>query len=209
MARRWQKEEETYLKRYAKQKTLAELTERFETKAEEVEAKLTLLELTTKDGRGHHDDWVDPMIEVFARGLEEFHSDKITAAAKTFDEVIGQSDRSDLVAKAKIFRSRCDQLTAGDEEEAPDPYLEAVVAKNRGELETALEICSRGGRRGKDERFAYLAASSLALSGELDQAMEVLKQAIEMNPENRIHAYHDPDFEAMRGHEEFDALYEQ
>jgi hypothetical protein len=83
-----------------------------------------------------------------------------------------------------------------------------VVAKNRGDYAAVLEVCARGGRRGKDERFAYLAASALALSGDLDEAVKVLQQAIELNPENRVHAFHDPDFRVLRGHAGFDGLYE-
>jgi hypothetical protein len=67
----------------------------------------------------------------------------------------------------------------------------------------ALELCKRGGRQGKDERFAYLAASIHALRGEHDDALKLLELATEMNPKNRIHAYHDPDFAALRGREGF------
>ena len=63
-----------------------------------------------------------------------------------------------------------------------DPYLTAVVAKNRGDLEAAMESCNRGGLKGKDARFAYLAAAIEGLRGNQDEAAKLLLKAIEMDP---------------------------
>ena len=51
----------------------------------------------------------------------------------------------------------------------------------------------------KDERFAYLAASIHAAEGRTDEAAKALSRAIELNPKNRVHAFHDPDFAELRG----------
>ena len=79
-----------------------------------------------------------------------------------------------------------------------DPYLLAVYEKNRGNLEGALEMSRKGGRDQKDERFAYLAASIHAAEDRLDEAVQALTKAVELNPKNRIHAFHDPDFAELR-----------
>ena len=209
MPKRWRKEDDTYLKRYAKQKSAAELLERFGVGQEDLERKLTLLGLTTSDGVPKKAEVrIDPAIEVFAAGLEAFHTKKWDKARAAFERVLAESDQTDLLARARLYRDQTAQRAGAAPVEEADPYLEAVVAKNRGDYATVLEICGRGGRRGKDERFAYLAASALALSGDLDEAVKVLQQAIELNPENRIHAFHDPDFRGLRGHAGFDALYE-
>jgi tetratricopeptide (TPR) repeat protein len=209
MPKRWRKEDETYLKRYAKQKPAAELAERFGVALEDVEKKLNQLGLTTADGLpGRVAVRVDPAIEVFAAGLEAFHARKWDKAITAFDRVLNESDQSDLLARTRLYREQAEQRASAAPAEEGDPYLEAVVAKNRGDYAAVLEVCARGGRRGKDERFAYLAASALALSGDLDEAVKVLQQAIELNPENRVHAFHDPDFRVLRGHAGFDGLYE-
>ena len=56
-------------------------------------------------------------------------------------------------------------------------------------------------RADKDERFAYLVASIHSLEGRADEAAEVLQKAIRSNEENRVHAFHDPDFAPLRDSE--------
>ena len=75
------------------------------------------------------------------------------------------------------------------------------LAREKGfeaDLDAALEICSRGGRQSKDDRFAHLAASIHAVRGDIDKAAKFLELAIQLNPRNRVLAFHDPDFEALR-----------
>jgi tetratricopeptide (TPR) repeat protein len=209
MPKRWRKEDETYLKRYAKQKSVAELAERFGVATEEVEKKLGQMGLASVAGHPKKTVVrVDPAVEVFAAGLEAFHAKKWDKARGAFERVLAESEQTDLLARARLYRDLVEQRAGATAAEDADPYLEAVMAKNRGDYPAVLEICSRGGRRGKDDRFAYLAASALALSGDLDEAVKVLQQAIELNVENRVHAYHDPDFRALRGHAGFDGLYQ-
>ena len=68
MAKRWKKEEITYLKRYAKRRTLEELTARYQIEAEMVQAKLSELGLRTSDGMGKVDLSDDPIVKLFERG---------------------------------------------------------------------------------------------------------------------------------------------
>jgi tetratricopeptide (TPR) repeat protein len=208
MPKRWRREDETYLKRYAKQKSAAELAEKFGVGNDEMEKKLSQMGLATTAGAPKKREVrVDPAIEVFAAGLEAFHARKWDKAKAAFERVLTESDQTDLLSRARLYRDQTAMRASAPPVEEADPYLEAVVAKNRGDYAAVLEICSRGGRRGKDERFAYLAASALALSGDLEEAVKMLQQSIELNPGNRVHAFHDPDFRVLRGHAGFDALY--
>jgi tetratricopeptide (TPR) repeat protein len=128
------------------------------------------------------------------------HRRSWSKAAKLLQEVIDQGDRPELLERARQLLAVCRQRTA-EEEPAPegeDPYLQAVFEKNRGDLDAALEICRRGGREKKDERFAYLAASIYALEQRTAEAAEALTRAVELNPTNRIHAFHDSDFAELR-----------
>ncbi len=208
MAKEWDKESGTYLKRYATTRTLADLADRYETDEEDVEQHLVSMKLTTKDGRGYQAPFVDPSITDFEKGLEEFHSGKWAAAKKKFEAVLEVCEQMELSARARQLARTCEENLEKDGGGADDPYLEAVMAKNVGDYQAALEICSAGGRSGKDERFAYLAASLVALDGEPEEAMTLLLKAIDMNPTNRIHAYHDSDFDALREVEAFTDLFE-
>src|SRR5262245_46044969 len=101
----------------------------------------------------------DPLLEQYENGLKAMYRQKWSEAAKIFAKV-AESDESDLAGRARQLLQTCRAKQEADEDVSQeDPFLLAVVHKNRGELEEALQICTRGGRQSKDERFAYLAAS--------------------------------------------------
>ncbi|MES1242829.1 MAG: hypothetical protein ABUT39_14530 [Acidobacteriota bacterium] len=144
----------------------------------------------------------DPALDAFTLGLQALQQKSWSKAAELFESALAQSDRADLSARARQFlataRQQLTPKTAAAKAETGDPFLQAVYEKNRGDLAAALEICRKDGREQKDERFAYLAASIHAVEGRLDEAVQALTRAIELNPRNRVHAYHDPDFAEIR-----------
>lgn len=200
MAKRWKKEELTYMKRYAKTRRVDELAERFKTDREAVAEKLAELGLTAVDSVVRIKLEHDPLVKVYEKAVRTLHRGQIKEARKLFEEVAGETDRPELGARARQYLRVCDERDrAGADSQAEDPYLEAVYERNRGDLEAALELCARGGRQSKDDRFAFLAASIHALQGDTENAVKFLELAIEMNPKNRVHAYYDADFKALRG----------
>ena len=163
---------------------------------------------SSQDGYGFVARQENPTVRIYERGLKALHAGKWQQANKYFEQVIQDSDEADLVGQARRFARVCEShLRRGPDRQAEDPFLRAVYERNRGKLEEALSICSRGGRQGKDERFAYLAASIHVLKGDLEAATRLLRLAIEINPKNRVHAFHDPDFEALRNDPELKAIF--
>lgn len=143
----------------------------------------------------------DPALDAFTQGLQALQQKSWSKAAELFESALAQSDRSDLSARARQFLATARQQMAEKpmpKDDGGDPFLRAVFEKNRGDLAAALELCRKDGREQKDERFAYLAASIHAVEGRLDEAVQALTRAIELNPRNRVHAYHDPDFAEIR-----------
>ncbi len=209
MAKRWKKEEETYLKRYAKIKRLEELAERFKTDSETVAEKLEQMALEAKDTITPMRIENDPLVKVFESGLKAIQKGDYRQAAKQLQRVVDETDFPQLAQRARGFLLLAEQKASKGPSGPEDPFLHAVYERNRGNLEEALEICRRGGREGKDERFAYLAASLHALQGDHEAAAHSLRAAIEMNPKNRVYAFHDSDFGELRGSEEYAGLFEQ
>ena len=144
----------------------------------------------------------DPALDAFTQGLQALQQKSWSKAAELFESALAQSDRSDLSARARQFlasaRQQMAEKPAAKEKEEGDPFLRAVFEKNRGDLAAALDLCRKEGRDQKDERFAYLAASIHAVEGRLEEAVQALSRAIELNPRNRVHAYHDSDFAELR-----------
>jgi len=141
---------------------------------------------------------IDPALDAFTKALDAFHKKDWAKAAKLLESVLAESDRPDLSARARQYLAASRQKLDKAKDEEADPFLRAVFEKNRGDAVTALELCRQGGRDQKDERFAYLAASIHAAEGRTEEAAQALSRAIDLNPKNRVHAFHDPDFAELR-----------
>ena len=198
MEKHWQKTEIAYLKRHADAKSLEQLAVRLNTDPETVRIELEKLGLRV--GGAEAKD--DPALSRFENAIKFLHSQKWAKAAAELEAVIEASDGLQLRDRARQHLAICHQHLE-EQETVEDPYLRAVVAKNRGELDEALALCTNTDR---EERFAYLAASILALRGDGGDAVSQLRTAIELEPKNRVHAYHDPDFEALRDDDAFSEL---
>ncbi len=207
MAKRWKKEDLTYLKRYAGKRTVAELAERFASDNDSVTEQLQELKVQSKDGFGYREPYVDPALVHYEKGLKSFFGGKIADAKKHFEKVVAESDQADTAMRARSFLTACAERLQKDDTTDLDPYTSAVMAKNSGDEDSALEMCMQGGRSSKDARFAYLAAAILAGREDGDQAMTQLLKAIELEATNRVQAYHDRDFDELREREDFQELY--
>jgi tetratricopeptide (TPR) repeat protein len=206
MAKRWKREETTYLKRYAAKRRVAELAERFSTDADSVRAKLDEMELEAVDHQRLRSE-PDPAVGVLEQGVKALYAKRYAQAEKHLEraeEIAAQPDTANL---ARRYLAAARDRLPREEKQAANPYLKAVYERNQGNLKAALEICSRGGRQSKDERFAHLAASIHALNGETDKAARFLEVAIQLNPKNRVRAYHDPDFGVLREDSEYAYLF--
>lgn len=196
MAKRWKKEETTYLKRYGAKRTVQELAERFGVDAAAMRARLDETALRAADyPEGHGEP--DPGVEPLEKGIQALYAKKYAQAGKLLEQAEEDAEQPDVANRARRYLAMVKSRMEGAET-AADPYLEAVYERNQGNLEAALQICIRGGRQGKDDRFAHLAASIYALSGDVEKAAKVLETAIQLNPRNRVLAYHDRDFAALR-----------
>ena len=203
MDKRWSKAENDYLKRHAN-RSLEELAEHFRTDEETVRQRLAELHLGPGQGSSKAVQ-PDAALADYDKALGLLYQKKWKEAAPLFENVVASADSPHLADRARQNLEICRQRTR-PEEDSPDPYLLAVFAKNEGNLEEALKLCTESGEVDKDERFAYLAASIRALAGDEEQAVEHLEAAIRLEPKNRVHAFHDPDFKELQGNEEFSAV---
>lgn len=203
MAKSWQKNDITYLKRYSSTKTAEELARRFDTTTEEVRDQLDKLGIAAKGQTAAQ----DPVVGLFSEALELVHEKEWQKARKVFAKVVEESDQNEITGRAQQYLTICqEQLGENTPEDVDDPFLEAVVLKNQGRLEEALEQAEKGS--GKDDRFVYLQASIHSLLEQGDEAEKALRKAVELNPRNRIYAFHDPDFDHLRNSEEHAHLFE-
>ena len=204
MAKKWIKSEISYLNRYSTTKTLAELSQRFGTDTEEVRAKLVEMRVDSKDGAAGVIG-PDPATEPFEEAVKALYRKSWKKAEGLFDKAIDISQSPDLTDRARQYVEVC-RARQADEGEAPDPFVEAVYHKNRGDLDAAMDLVRKHGKA-KEDRYVFLEASIHALADRAEEAVDSLNKAIELNSENRVHAFHDPDFAALRENPEFGHLF--
>jgi len=208
MARRWKKEDLTYLKRYAKQRHVMELAERFKTDTVTVLLKLKELDLQALDSVEPSPLEGSRQLDLFERAIKALHAEKWKQAVAAFEKVIAESDQPDLINRARRYLTIAqDRVQGASDIAAEDPYLQAVYERNRGNFDAALAIASAGGRRSKDPRFAYLVASIHVAVDDLAGAAEYLQTAIDLDPMSRVHAHNDAEFEALRAAPEYADLF--
>ncbi len=198
MDKLWSKAEIAHLKRNAESQSVEELAQRFHTDSDTVRRKLEELGLGAMESSN---EAAEAVLANYGKALELLYSEEYAQAGELLEGVIADADNVQIADRARQHLTICQARTQEDSGEN-DPYLTAVFEKNNGNLDQALELCQEGGSD-DDERYAYLMASIQALAGAEDEALELLEAAIRLEPKNRVHAYHDPDFEALRGHEEF------
>ncbi len=202
MDKRWSKAEIAHLKRNADSQSIEELAQRFHTDTANVSRKLDELGLGKADAAAKA---AKAALEDFGKALELLHGGKYSKAGEIFEQVAADAEDVQLADRARQHLEICRSQTVEDTADG-DPYLRAVFEKNNGNLEQALELCQEQKAADADERYAYLMASIQALAGADDEAVGLLEAAIRLEPKNRVHAYHDPDFETLRGNEDFNQL---
>jgi len=209
MSKQWSQSDINYLKRFAASKRLDELAQRFDVEVEEVRARLAELKLASKDGPADAGATTDPLFIYFEAGLTAMHEGRWGDAIARFEQVAAESDLLDLSGRARQFLAICRQRQSpGDGMAArEDPFLLAVFHKNQGRYEEALKICHGNAGSEQDERFVYMQASLHCLVGDPEKAASMLEQAIRLNSENRVHAFHDPDFAGLRKRQDYAYLF--
>ena len=186
----WSKTEIAYLRRHADSTPIDELADRFHTDTATVRAKLDELGLEGDPG-------TDTSVEILGEALELLHDQQWGPAAEKLEAALAESDSKQISDRIGQYLQICRDRLA-EHEASGDPYLDAVFAKNRGDIDGALKQVAEQGAD-DDERFVYLRASLEALAGRDETALEHLSRAIELEPKNRVHAYHDPDFASLKG----------
>lgn len=145
----------------------------------------------------------------FESAIRLFHARQFREARDLFAEAACGSER-DVANRAQLHIAMCDrrlQQTTVNLRSAEDYYNYGVALINsrnvkeaRTHLEKALEISPAA------DHIHYALALAQALDGDLANAHQNLKRAIELEPRNRLIARQDADFAPLASQPPFDAL---
>jgi tetratricopeptide (TPR) repeat protein len=139
----------------------------------------------------------------YEKGLKALQRKNYDGAAAIFREVLRVPEERELHERARLYLNVCER-ESGPKAKVPrtvdDRIFAATLALNRRDVAEALMLLrSAASSRPADDHVQYMLALTLTSSDEPDSAIQHLKKAIELNPDNRLQAMQEPDFESIRG----------
>jgi tetratricopeptide (TPR) repeat protein len=157
---------------------------------------------------------VDPLFEqqlkIYEQAVQLFHQQKYVKVKELLVKVISGPSK-ELADRAQVHMRITDQRMAKQAAPAmhtPEDFYQAGVAMmNLGRWDDAREHLLRARKLAPKADFVFYAMAALdCLTGETESAMQNLKTAIQLRPENRYHARNDEDFAFLQEDPRFTEL---
>ena len=149
-------------------------------------------------------------MKLYEEALQHFQEQKYQRAQQTLERVL-EGPNKELSDRARVHVRICEQrisrLPAGAAKSNEDHYTQGVALMNLGRWDEAREHLDRARKAApKADHIVYAMAALDCLTGEADSAMQNLKVAIQLRPENRYHARNDEDFAFLQEDPRFTEL---
>jgi tetratricopeptide (TPR) repeat protein len=147
-------------------------------------------------------------ISLYESGVRGLQRHDYETAAAAFRSVLDRyPEERELHERARLYLRVCERETArrpAGPQTPEERVYAATVALNAGDHDGAMEHLRRALQDAPDSDHAhYIMAVACATRAQTEEALEHLRQAISLNPENRALARQDPDLEGVRDHEGF------
>ena len=149
-------------------------------------------------------------LKLYEEALKHFQLQKFARAKEVLDDVL-KGPSKELADRARVHIRICEQraarIPAAPPKSVEDHYTQGVALMNLGRWDEAREHLDRARKAApKADHVVYAMAALDCLTGEADSAMENLKIAIQLRPENRYHARNDEDFAFLQEDPRFTEL---
>jgi tetratricopeptide (TPR) repeat protein len=145
----------------------------------------------------------DLAVAAFERGFRALQQRQFARAAELLTSVVnGYPDEKELQERARVYLSIC-QRQAGGRDSKPRSLEErmnaATVAINRGAFEDGLALLRKlAGDSPDNDLVHYMLGVVYAATGDIVKALAHLRNAVDLNPENRFLATQDADRDPLR-----------
>ena len=142
-------------------------------------------------------------VALYEEGTAALQAHDFARASALLRSVLSRyPDERELHERVRLYLNVCDRhmtpraLSPSTPEER---VFAATLAVNAGNYDEALEHLRAANSEAPEHDHAlYMLASVLTLREDIDDAVPLLLRAIELNPDNRTLARHDPDLEPLR-----------
>jgi tetratricopeptide (TPR) repeat protein len=160
------------------------------------------LEVTSPD--------VERQLKLYEEATQYFQQQKYLKAKQAFERVMNGPSK-ELADRAGIHFRICEQriskVAAPTLRSAEDYYHHGVAMMNLGRWDDARAALEKSQKLSpKADYVVYALAALDCLTGETESAMDNLKQAIALRPENRYLARNDEDFAYLQDDPRFTEL---
>jgi tetratricopeptide (TPR) repeat protein len=149
-------------------------------------------------------------LRFYEEGLKHFQQQKFQRAKQSLERVL-EGPTKELGDRAQVHIRICEQRITRPPipqlKSAEEHYTQGVALMNLGRWDEAREHLDRARKAApKADHIVYAMAALDCLTGEAESAMQNLKVAIQLRPENRYHARNDEDFSFLQEDPRFTEL---
>jgi tetratricopeptide (TPR) repeat protein len=142
-------------------------------------------------------------VALYEEGLAALQAHEFARASALLRSVLSRfPEEFELHERVRLYLNVCERHMAPRAASPSTPeerVFAATLAVNAGNYDEALEHLRAATSESPEHDHAlYMLASVLALRNDQDAAVPLLLRAIELNPDNRSLARHDPDLEGLR-----------
>jgi tetratricopeptide (TPR) repeat protein len=153
---------------------------------------------------------VRQQLKLYEEALSHFQRQKFHRALQLFEKVVDGVNK-ELGDRARMHFHICEQRLSRSAAPAPrtpeDHYTQGIAMMNLGRWDDARVSLDRALKGApKADHIVYAMAALDCLTGEAEEAIERLKRAISLRPENRYQARNDPDFAFLQDDPRFTEL---
>lgn len=142
-------------------------------------------------------------VALYEEGMAALQTHEFSRASTILRSVLSRyPDERELHERVRLYLNVCERhmTPRGASPSTPEERVfAATLAVNAGNYDEALEHLRTATAEAPDHDHAlYMLASVLAQRDQTEEAGRSLVRAIELNPDNRALARHDPDLEVLR-----------
>jgi len=148
-------------------------------------------------------------VKNYELGARAFHKQNFEKAKEIFEK-LASSGVAGVAERARVHLRLCVQRLsrpAPAPKKPEDLYTLGVGALNSRRLDDAIEYLNKAQKSAPNlEHVRYALAAAYSLRGDAEDALQSLKEAIALRPQNRIQAKRDEDFQALAADARFREL---
>jgi len=151
-------------------------------------------------------------VQAYEAGIKLMHAEEFEKAIRCLEDLVtGHPDEPEIQERAKVLihasEKKLHEKARTVLRSADDHYNVGVADLNRREITSAIQHLEHALKlTPKADHVLYALAAANSIQGNRDQALNHLKQAIHLRPENRFLAARDADFEFLKEDPDFKQL---